>query len=138
METFDLNYLSVLVAAIIQFILGAFWYSPVLFGKKWMKLSGLTMESIDQSKKKGMWKYYFASFLSALVMAFVLAHVIFAFKVSSAYEAMVTAFWMWMGFIATVSLGSILWEGKSFHLYLINTGYYLVALILMSEVIFLW
>ena len=35
------NYLAVLVAAVVVFILGWLWYSPLLFYKPWMRLRGL-------------------------------------------------------------------------------------------------
>ena len=31
-----LNYLAVLVAGIVIFMIGGLWYSPVLFAKPWM------------------------------------------------------------------------------------------------------
>jgi hypothetical protein len=36
----------------------------------------------------------------------------------------------WLGFIATTSLGMVLWEGKSWKLYAINIGYYFVTFII--------
>ena len=40
------NYLAVLVAAIVIFILGGLWYSPVLFMKKWVALQDRTEEQM--------------------------------------------------------------------------------------------
>ena len=34
------NYLAVLAAAVVIFILGGLWYSPVLFVKRWLTLQG--------------------------------------------------------------------------------------------------
>jgi hypothetical protein len=45
----DMNYLAVLVAAIAGWAVGAFWYSGVLFGKKWQKELGFTDEYIRQA-----------------------------------------------------------------------------------------
>ena len=36
MERPKINYVAVLVVAFMQFMLGAVWYSPILFGNKWM------------------------------------------------------------------------------------------------------
>ena len=33
-----INYIAVLVSAVIGMAIGALWYSPLLFGKIWMKL----------------------------------------------------------------------------------------------------
>ena len=39
-----INYLAVLVAAIVIFVLGGLWYSPVLFAKRWIALQNRTEE----------------------------------------------------------------------------------------------
>ena len=46
MFTFDL-FLLLITSAFIYFILGAFWYSPIGFGKPWMRAVGLTKETMD-------------------------------------------------------------------------------------------
>ena len=44
MESMAINYWAVLVAAVAYMILGAIWYSPILFGSAWMRLIGKTKE----------------------------------------------------------------------------------------------
>ena len=46
------NYLAVLVAAIVSMVIGGLWYSPLLFGNVWMKLSGITQKDVEKAKKK--------------------------------------------------------------------------------------
>lgn len=41
----DLNYLAILVAAIVPLFVGALWYGP-LFGKRWLALMETTEEDI--------------------------------------------------------------------------------------------
>ena len=46
MEIFGLvNWLAVIVGAAAAFIVGAFWYGPMLFGKKWAEGSGVELGS---------------------------------------------------------------------------------------------
>jgi len=66
-----INYLAVLVAALIPMAVGALWYSPALFAKKWMALVGKTEEEM---KNVNPMKAYGISFLTSLIMAYVLAH----------------------------------------------------------------
>ena len=40
----DLNWLAVIVGALVYFALGAVWYAPPVFGNVWMKAAGLSME----------------------------------------------------------------------------------------------
>ena len=86
-----------------------------------------------------MGKLYALQALGSLFMAFVLSH---ALVFASAYlntegiaAGLQTGFWNWLGFIAPVSLGAVLWEGKSWNLWILNNGYYLTTLLLMGVVL---
>lgn len=75
---------------------------------------------------------------SILVMVFVLATFIDLTRTTTAMDAIQLGFWIWLGFIATVQLGIVLWESKPFKLFLLNTLHYLVILIVMSLILALW
>ena len=134
----NINYLALLVAAIINIVLGFLWYSPLLFGKPWMKLMGFTEKHMQEAKKKGMTKTYIIMIISTLVMTYVLAHFVDYLEVTTVSTALQLGCWIWLGFVAPIMLGSVLWEGKSVKLYLINVLYYLVALCLMAIILALW
>ena len=114
---------AVIVSAIIGVIIGATWYSPALFGSTWMKLAGikLTPQQIKAAKKKGMGKSFALQFLGSLVMAFVLSALVNWVDAQTFGEGAAVAFWIWIGFILPVYLPSVLWEGKSWQLYLWTT-----------------
>lgn len=136
-----INYISVVGAAVASMVLGFLWYGP-LFGKKWIALMGFTQEQMSAAKKKGMTKSYAFMAVGSLVMAYVLAHaLVFAsayMQVSGAMAGLLVGFWNWLGFIAPVTLGSVLWEGKSPKLWVLNNGYYLVSLLVMGVILALW
>lgn len=46
MPTANVNILAVFVAAMATFILGAVWYSPVLFGRQWV-LDGTAPRGVE-------------------------------------------------------------------------------------------
>ena|SRR3989344_4408352 len=134
----DINYLAVIVVAAVNMGLGAFWYSMSGFGKQWMKLSGITKEDIEKAKKAGMSKSYAISTAGSLVMAYVLSYIVDFSQAQTIIAGMLSGFWVWLGFVATVLLGSVLWENKSWNLYAINTCYYLVSLIIMGAILAIW
>ena len=37
MYEIHVNYIAILVAAVVSFFIGALWYSPLLFAKRWIK-----------------------------------------------------------------------------------------------------
>ena len=135
--TIDPNYWAVLVAAIVGYILGAVWYSPVLFGRQWMKLMGINQKD-SKTMHKTAWKGYVGMFITLLVMAYILAHFVAYTEATTFLLGAVTGFWIWLGFLATTMMGSIFWENKSFRLYLINVGHYLVVLLLMGGILAVW
>lgn len=135
-----INYLAVIVSTILSMILGFLWYGP-LFGKPWMTLMGITKESMS-GNQKGMGKTYALMALGSLITVFVLAHVV---VFASAYTNTVgwmagvsAAFWSWIGFVAPISMGTVLWEGKPWKLWLINSSYYLVSFIISGTILALW
>lgn len=131
----SINYFAVLVAALIPMIIGALWYSPILFAKQWMKLIGKTEADI---KKGNPTKGYIGSFLGALVMSYVLAHIVVLTNSTSISGGLQAGFWAWLGFVATTHLSMYLFENKPLKLYAINVGYYLVALPLMGALLASW
>ena len=127
-------------------VLGALWFSPVVFGKMWMKLMNISPEEMSGGKK-GMGKKYFAGFVSHVVMAYVMFWIVGASAVfmNSIGQEMgnvalgaVTGFWIWIGFVATVSLGSVLWEKRPLKLYLLNNAYNLVSFVMMGVIVAIW
>ena len=133
-----INYLAIIVAVVVNMVLGFLWYGPV-FGKPWMKEMGIDPHG---PKPKNMGKNYFIMFIGSFLMAFVLKHnVVFGQSYlgitgfSAAFQA---GFWNWLGFIAPVLVGAVLWEKKSWKLFFLNSGYYLVALILMAWILVCW
>jgi hypothetical protein len=141
MEPVPINYLAVVVAALASMVIGSVWYGP-LFGKTWMILSGITPERMDSAKASGMGKTYLLAFVGSLVMSYVLAHaLVFAaayFKMSGIPAGLMCGFWNWLGFIAPVTLGAVLWEGKSWTLWLLMNGYYLLTLLIMGMILSAW
>lgn len=140
----SINYPAVLVAAIASFVIGGLWYGPI-FGKQWMAVMNMTKEKMDEMKQKGMAKSYILMFVGSLVTAYVLSCVMTAGApylavngVLGATAGLVVGFWMWLGFIAPVSMGSVLWEGRPWKLWFLNAGYYLVSLAVMGAIIASW
>src|SRR3989344_13062 len=136
MLNLEVNYLGVLIAAIVNIIIGFLWYGP-LFGKLWTKESGIPLKKLENKKNKKVGSTYIAMFASSLIFSCVLSIILNSIEINLIIDAILTAVLIWFGFFAAIMLGQILWERKSLKLYLINSFYYLFSLILMSIVIVL-
>ncbi len=134
------NYLAVLLAAFVSIVLGFLWYGP-FFGKPWMKLMGISKESM-QSGQKGMAKTYALMIVTTLITAYVLSHVttfgIAYFKTPGVSAGLSSGFWMWLGFAVPLIMDGQLWEKKPWKLFWINAGYRLVSFLLMGAILAGW
>ncbi len=134
----DINYLLVLLSAIVAMVVGALWYSPLLFGNEWEKFSGFTPEDLEKAKQKGTGKLYAFHFLATLLMSYILAHLVGFMHATSFSDGAKIGFWLWLGIVVPVLLGSVLWERKSIIVYLIDIGQYLASLVLMGGILGIW
>lgn len=135
-----INYLAILVSAIVAMAVGFAWYGP-LFGTEWMKLVGMTREKMKKAQE-GMTTTYGISFGLSLLMAYTLAHFIwFTAPGSTTFLIGIkTAIWAWTGFVATIILTRYLYspEKKPIKLYIIDGGYNLVTLLVMGAILGAW
>jgi hypothetical protein len=138
MPEIDINYVAVLVSALITFFLGALWYSPVLFANLWMKGAKITDADIKKAKEKGMAGSYVMAGVTALLMSYVLAHWVDIAGANTPALGAQAGFWAWLGYIATTHVGTVTWEGKSWSYYFVNVGYYLVALLIAGALLARW
>lgn len=128
-----INYLAVLVSAIAGMVLGGIWYSPAVFGAKWMAAAGLTAPP-----EESMMKAYALGFIVALVVAFCLALLIDLVKGESWRCGVSVAIVCWLGFAATVRADNVIFGGRPIGLFWIDGGYDLVSYIVMGAIIGSW
>lgn len=133
-ESMTFNYLAILTATVSSFMLGGLLYSPVLFGRAWMREKGFTEESLKAKGDVG--RIMGVSFVLELIMAVNLAAFIGP-KVSLAFGAFAGAA-AGFGWVALSFGVTYLFERKSLGLFFINAGYHGVALTLMGAILGAW
>ncbi len=134
-----INYLAVLVAGVVIFMLGGLWYSPVLFAKRWVALQGRTMEEMQASAKEGsMPMMYLQVFICGLITAWVMAIVIGFLPLLDLTRALKLAVICWLGFAAVTSYGTALFSMKPRALWLIDTAFNLVSFVIAAAIIAVW
>ena len=136
-----INLLSVLVAAIVAFVLGFLFYGPVL-GKVWMKLANI--HPTGNEKFKSMVPQMLWNMLVNLVTAYVLA-VIYLLASSSPYlgatgalGGAICAIWVWLGFMVTTTSIEVIWLKRSAKLWLFECACSLVVMVVMGMIIGSW
>lgn len=136
MASIDLNFFATITVAIIAYIIGALWYSPILFSKPWMKALGI--KSKDLKKQDSKIKDYITQFIITLVMAFVLSIFVDFAIANTFFEGVFVGFLSWLGFVATTILGSMIWIKKPMTLFYIDAGHYLVTYCIMAGILAIW
>lgn len=130
-----LNYWAILVSALSVMVIGSLWYSPLLFGKVWMK--GMNFKESDL-KKGNMGFSMGGSFITALLMCYILAHYVNFFEAQTVEDAVQVAFWPWLGFKLPVIANTLFWEQKPWSVFWVNATYHLVVLVVPSVILALW
>jgi hypothetical protein len=136
------NWLAILVAGIVIFMLGGLWYSPVLFAKKWIALQNKTEEQMRaEAASANMPLMYASAFVTGLLiawgMALVFAHIANDMPMNAAHGALL-GFIIWLAFAASTSYATALFSGKPRQLWLIDSAYNLVSFVLAGIILAVW
>jgi hypothetical protein len=124
---------AVPAAARVNMVLGAMWYSPLLFAKRWMALAhpGKT----DADLAKGARPAYVVAAVSSVISAGVLLVLLKLTGTTNVGDAVGVAALAWVGFTGSVMLTNSAFGQRSWMLTAIDSGYWLVGFILMAIVI---
>ena len=132
-----INWLAVLVAALVAFFVGAIWYTA-LFGKLWIKLHGFSEEKVKEMQANMSPPRFFGGMLlSYLVLALALAILLTGFATPNIATGILLGLVFWLGSSAIAATGHIA-SDKVYGVYLIDAGCHLVYLVLMGALLGAW
>ena len=134
MDFSTINYFAVVAAAVSTFVLGGLWYSPMLFGKAWMRANNLTDADLQTFSKARMFGW---SFVFSLVMALNLA-MFLGGPTTNLSWGMTAGALTGLGWVAMAIAIIGVFENKSGTYILINGGYMTVAFTVMGAIIGAW
>ena len=132
MHLFDIHILGILLAVVANTMIGALWYSPLLFSKVWLKSLGKTQEELNTSSAN---TGYVLTMIAAVVSAIILSYFI------SLVDSISVADGAWIGFLAGFGIAAArelsptFFESRNFTLYMISAGYHIVALTVMGMIL---
>jgi hypothetical protein len=108
----EINYLAVLLSTIVMFILGAVWYSPLMFGNWWQEIMEVDCDKMSKEEmakmQKEMWPAYIAQFIITFITVFMLYHYIFFWKAEA--NAYYVTLMLLIGFVWPTQISGILWS----------------------------
>ena len=131
----EMNYLAVLVGAIISVAVGALWFSPVLFGNAWLQLVGKTKEQAEKdfSPMKIVW-----ALIWGFVLSYGLARVIVWTGKNSPVDGLMLGVLACIVFAISTMAVNHSFEGRDMKLTSIYAGHHLVEFAAIGAVLGTW
>ena len=130
MNYFHVSYMAVLIATVIQWILGVLWYGYV-FKTRWMALVGVAAGE----KPENAWFGMATAFVANLILSFVLGHIV----IWSGSKTFPNGVWLgalcWLGFMAPPLFTQHIFEKRPAKLFAINASYWLLAMMIAGGVL---
>ena len=132
-----INIWAVLVSAVAFWALGALWYSPVLFSKRWQKEVGFKEENVNNTN---MFLVFGGSFVLMLFMVWALNFVINSHKAEDVSLGMGLHYGAFTGFFfSMLTMGiNYLYQRRSFVLWLIDGIYVTLGLGIAGMILAVW
>ena len=130
---------TVLACGVFAMMFGALWYGP-FFGKIWMRINGV--DEAEAGNRMGMnaktAPLYLVQFVLTLFQLFVLAHLVGY----TAFSGMLSAFWVWAGFVLPTTAGTCMWTNEprkmAWSRFFIQSGYQLVCFLVFGIILALF
>ena len=127
-----INYIAVLVAAAAGFAFGAVWYTAL--GKRWMAAAKVSEADLKMEGFASKVPFLVAA-VCQLVLAYLLAGLMSHLGRVDLAGGLTTAFWLWLGFVATTMAVNHRFQGKGWDLTAIDGGHWLIGMLIQGAVI---
>lgn len=134
MDFSNVNFLAVIVSGVAAWVIGALWYSPLLFSKRWQKETGLSDDDVRQAN---MAVIFGGSLVLMIIMALGLAMHIQTGQ-ADLMRGLKSGLLTGVFFSATIIGINYLYQRKSITLWLIDAGYAVLFLGVEGAILGVW
>jgi hypothetical protein len=121
MDSPHIDWLTILLAAVVNMIIGFVWYSRFLFGKD--------VETTPNIKLAILW-----NFILILITASILGIFAVFLGVTTVSDGMFVGFLAWLGFVATTQMSAVIWGKMHFKRFCIHSGCQLLSFLAMGGI----
>ena len=131
----DVNYIAVVVAAVVGMVIGAVYYMPQVVGKAWMNAIGKTEKDLPGANRPIL--YVFAAIFT-LLLATMLAAAIGWADAHTVGKGALVGLLFWIGLAIPIVGTVFMFEGRKLANHAITGGHYLIALVVKGAIIGAW
>lgn len=128
----NVNWVAVVVAVLPSFVIGSVWYMPAVFGKYWMKASGLKQKDFEDAN---FFKSLGVTTVMNLVMVTGLAVLMSALAFDTAAQGAALGALASLAFAATSRGVHTAFEYRPSGLFLVNSAHDLVYLTVAGAIL---
>jgi len=127
---FDTDIWKVVLAAVVYFVVGWVWYSPVLFAKPWMKAIGKKQAEMSMAPSAMA-----TTFVTILVLVLAEAYILSSTNITGFLGGAYLGAALAIGFVATTALINSVFQSRNRNLFLIDQGYHFVGIVLVGAIL---
>ena len=134
----EINYWAVLLAMLSSMVVGSIWYTPKVFGERWMRLAKVTPPGQASAAVVPILVTLVVSFITAWVLAGASTIAWHFYGGGYLMASLVTGLLLWAGFTAARFITHDAFEGRPAGLTLLNCAHELVTIVVMAIIIGVW
>ncbi|MBY9012040.1 MAG: DUF1761 domain-containing protein [Candidatus Lokiarchaeota archaeon] len=128
-----INWLAVIVVALIYFAIHFFWYFPPIFGNAWLRLVGKKSEP-----KSKIIRDTIIMIPTSIITILILAVLMEFTGMIDLLSAILLSLLVWIGFVATIGINQNNFNDRAVKLFLLEYGFYLIGLIIAGIILAVW
>jgi hypothetical protein len=130
----SINYLAVLIAAVVAWLASAAWYMSL--GRVWTAALGKTIEETHADRKRpGAFLPFIYVFVADLIIAWVLAGLLTHLGAFTVRGGLISGAFCWFGFILTTMVANYTFAQRDLRLLLIDAGNWLIVLLIIGTIL---
>ena len=132
----ELNIFPIIVAALVEVVIGAMWFNaPFAFNKQWLAGIGKTAEQVAEDASP---LSIVAAIVGSIITALILAIFIGWMGINTWWGGLIVGLLLAIGFSANTAFVKDRFESRPMSLTLINASHDIVILALMGLIIGFW
>jgi hypothetical protein len=129
---FGVNYLAIVVAAVVAIVIGFVFFAPQTLGSRW------TAYGIPAPPARPAPTTFVVGLLAALINAWVLAVLALNLRGSTVADGIMLGILVWLGFMATLTAAEGAFQGRPWAPWFINNAHHVIVQVLMGAIVTAW
>lgn len=126
------NHLLIAALVVAHLLISLCWYSPFLFGYKWINVSNFQLSAVPPYNSIAFYWPFLVSIVNSIVFCYALAYLFMRLSIQNLWQGVLIGFALWFTFVFLFTLSHHQFAQQELALTLIDTGRDLVVVLLSS------